>query len=689
MIGAALLLAGAGAASLAAAANDTNGNGLALNGSDTLFDVTTSVITTCSAQSFNTDSTGGDTYKGGGSGVGAGQMLGTGGIAQQALSPMSRAFKNTEFCATSSTAYGSVTMAPGKAEGLLVGIDGVAIAANQTNSCSGTVANGFGAGVAMSIQTGGTGAVTGSYTFGDSTAPLYKNQPSFDALAVLYFGLTHDGQYSCSSDTRKSLIKNWKNLFQTDCTAGDGTCTAGLTHAWRRSDLSGTTDAFVSVLNPPAGTTANGKGAAVAVGIGTLATVPVGVTQKSNPFCNTVDATSVPATLSFGGDGDFADRDPVRTACGANSAVDDVCQAYKNLGAVGNFLGDMGVVLPILLPDSSVTVTADLYPTQNCSTSCTLVAPIKTTLLPGNYLCPGSNVPPNQGFCFMPVIDTVGNDPRCISNNQSICFDVVGKPDGRQYNMPVVVSQSQFLGTFQKYKQAGSPFQFAVDINGRPMSGSFYRVHSHQAGNHNVPDPTGAGTTGLCKENDDTSQIGCLTDSDPCSIGYAGRESAKGYPGLVTGPTSQPLKALAVNGTTPFTPASLDPDPDKALKNLLAPSGTTPLYPLARRLYFNTIFGFGNLQGGEKELAQCYGTNSIIGPAISSHGFVAIPSGVQCLDYPEQQGTGAPLPNVQGSGNVALGGCAASSAGTDACSVSPPIDITGATVPEATEAFGP
>jgi len=44
--GIALLLAGAGAATLAAA-TDLNGNGLALNGSDAMFDVTNTVISTC------------------------------------------------------------------------------------------------------------------------------------------------------------------------------------------------------------------------------------------------------------------------------------------------------------------------------------------------------------------------------------------------------------------------------------------------------------------------------------------------------------------------------------------------------------------------------------------------------------------------------------------------------------------
>jgi hypothetical protein len=221
--------------------------------------------------------------------------------------------------------------------------------------------------------------------------------------------------------------------------------------------------------------------------------------------------------------------------------------------------------------------------------------------------------------------------------------------------------------------RGATPFQISQDANKRFLSGAYYRIHGTTAGANNVPDPV-AGTTGLCQENDDTSQIGCLTDSDPCSVGFAGREAAKSYPGTGAPPTPQPafLKALAVNGPPPFTPSSVNPDPDTALKNLLQPSGTTPLYPLSRRLYFNTIYGFSNLLGGEKELATCYGTNSIVTSAVSSHGFVAIPGGVQCLDYPETASTTTPAPNVQGTGNVALGGCG-NATDTNACTASPPV----------------
>jgi cysteine-rich repeat protein len=189
------------------------------------------------------------------------------------------------------------------------------------------------------------------------------------------------------------------------------------------------------------------------------------------------------------------------------------------------------------------------------------------------------------------------------------------------------------------------------------------------AGANNVPDAA-AGATGICRENDDTSQIGCLVDSDPCSVGFAGRLAARSFPGVGSPPTptSAETKALAVNGVTPFTADPANPaDHDKALTNLVAAPGTTPLYPIARRLFVATTYGFGNLKGGERELSQCYSDNTILNAALTNR-FVPVPGGVQCLDY-KQEGTStsSPLPNVQGSGSAALPGCNTGLPASNAC----------------------
>src|SRR5450631_2726005 len=120
--GIALLLAGAGAATLAAA-TDLNGNGLALNGSDAMFDVTNTVISTCGL-AFSDFSGHAITCLGGGSTAGVWQMY----LRNQGVSPMSRALHTDEYCSPGlTTIYASpaAASAPGLTEGLLVGIDGV------------------------------------------------------------------------------------------------------------------------------------------------------------------------------------------------------------------------------------------------------------------------------------------------------------------------------------------------------------------------------------------------------------------------------------------------------------------------------------------------------------------------------------------------------------------------------------
>ena len=394
-VSAAFLLVGAGAAALAAL-EPGGGNNLALNGSAALFEVTQAVITACGAtfSDFNSD---GISYRARGSGVGAAYM--DSGI--QELSPMSRALKSTEYCtnlsnnSVSSTAT-SEGAAPTSTEAILVGIDGVAIVANQTSDCQAdTTANptsaaiSFGSTTALAVS--GTGTCNGcsasnTYTFGDSSVStyLYQNQPSYDALAVIYFGLTHDGFYNCNSTVRRSLVANWGALFNTSCAASgtSGNCPTGIQHAWRPGDLSGTTDAFVSIINPPDGTLSQRQGRrSLGRHRDPLERRP-GAAGKSNPFCNSADATSNPATISFGGSSDFSDLDPIRTQC---TSADSVCEAFG--GTTSKFQGDLGLVLPILEPDGTSTVASDLFPTTPCSSVCALF-PIAKSNAVGNTPCP-------------------------------------------------------------------------------------------------------------------------------------------------------------------------------------------------------------------------------------------------------------------------------------------------------------
>ncbi len=95
-----------------------------------------------------------------------------------------------------------------------------------------------------------------------------------------------------------------------------------------------------------------------------------------------------------------------------------------------------------------------------------------------------------------------------------------------------------------------------------------------------------------------------------------------------------------------------------------------PFYPMARRLWFHTMFGFGDAQlfatnppnadglSGERELTKCYNNPSVTTVAITDNGYVPHTTsggGIECVDYPEESfATGQPPVNVQGTGNVAF-----------------------------------
>jgi cysteine-rich repeat protein len=696
IVGAAFLLVGAGAATVAAV--DTTGNNIALNGSDTLHDVTVDVINSCTG-TFADFAAQKITYNGGGSGVGAFAMQGN----NQQISPMSRSLKNTEYCQNQETSPNNNGNQALTAD-LLVGIDGVAIVSNQVNNCTATVAGG------VSTPTGNAANGFGTaLTITNADSTTYTFTDSFDALKVLYFGLTHDNVYNCASPTRKSLISHWTNLFQNDCGAGDGTCndaihvqsgvagtfTGGLTHAWRRSDLAGTTDAFYNILGN--GGLPGGKGIGALPGVG-----PTSGQKKSNPFCNSLDAqTAGPATgttfpTNFAGSADFSDNDPFRTECTPNDQVCGYTGKLANATGAGAFQGDLGIVIPILIPDGTVTKPGDIFQVglPACTSVCALEQPIAGAVLPAGYLCPDGK-PTVGGGCFMPL--SQAGSPLCVAGTQTKCSSAAGNPDGRRYNLVTLIPPSQ-VPAAQKAFRATTPFQFAYDVdsnfvtssaqyNPRFMTGSFHRIHQTTAGTHNVP-VTGE-TNGLCQENDDTSQIGCLVDSDPCSIGYAGREASKYYPGVGVEATDlAPLKSFAISEsaisvplTPPFSPSPA-PSQDEGLLNLLTANAITtaePFYPLSRRLYFATTYGFGSLLNGEKELARCYANNSIVGPSIAAHGFVKVPTGVQCLDFPENIATAsAPPPNTRGTGAVAIQvGCNAASNNNSCLSAATAPDICG------------
>ena len=82
-----------------------------------------------------------------------------------------------------------------------------------------------------------------------------------------------------------------------------------------------------------------------------------------------------------------------------------------------------------------------------------------------------------------------------------------------------------------------------------------------------------------------TDQIGCLVKANSCTIGFAGREAVdKVLPGANF--------ALRMEGIIPST---------QNIQNLVI-AGATPVYPISRKLWLNSITGFASATTDENSL---------------------------------------------------------------------------------------
>ena len=153
---------------------------------------------------------------------------------------------------------------------------------------------------------------------------------------------------------------------------------------------------------------------------------------------------------------------------------------------------------------------------------------------------------------------------------------MVANVDGRVYNL--VVRAPGARGTGAGTSLAGTPQMIAravslTQVKDVPLLGSFYRIHT----NRSLLSGTTAGSTPAdktCQKADATRQIGCLVQASPCSLGVAAGEASDENPGT---------KNLWVNGVSP-TLANI--------QNLMT-DGFAP-YPIARKLYVNSLRGFDN-----------------------------------------------------------------------------------------------
>ena len=627
-IGATVVAACAGAVGVGA------GTTVNLKGSDTLFDLTNAIIAACPGAV--------GPYSGTGSGNGQSAMV----AGNQQIAPMSR-FLNNGVCS------GGVT-APSQSEGLVVGLDGIAIVGSKTTFTH-LVCNGDDNAACDDLfepNTGATYDTTISTSAGNYTFTGWR-----DVLRVLLAGFDHNNNgtnaaawaaRNCNSPVRQAIANTYGNFFENHCAAQAGetstTVCTQIRHIFRRDDFSGTTDTVVALLGLPAivlpETTVNGAVQHTGATPFCNAVRPAFVFPTPLPTClqgsdATWDPTILPTAANLGSctrekavyRATMQDNDPIRRAC---AGKEQVCPH----GAPS--CKGLGLVLPMNdVPEPAPFNNADRYNATPCVANNFQAGPIpdiydaitqaKKIALTG-ALCPNGDTAPTGG-CTVPA--TSSRNPKCLAGiltapplTNSLtavplsCAAGPGVAEGRAYNKHLY--------------NLGATGSAIYQLNGYttplPMTGAYYRIHTTQSLN-----PT---TNRTCQFDDMTNQIGCLVEASPCSIGYAGRSSFLAS----TNPNTDAIKLNKQNPNAECIQAHF-------------------LYPFARKLYLNSIRGFGLTDGEELQLLGCETDRaqpSLVPPTpaglmttnIVAVGFLAIPSFVNagqpfCEDFNEAAICGA------------------------------------------------
>jgi hypothetical protein len=481
-------------------------------------------------------------------------LTGTGpsDASTQVLGPMTRPLSAAAVCGTK---LGS----PQTAAGIAVGLDAVVMASSSANGCELAYSS-----VASQDAGGRQIPLPGGRTY--PIAPLDWR----DILRVIYAGVDHNGNRDCNSPIRQALASNWNNLFEwPPC----GNQCAGLKHAFRPGDLDDSVDIFLQLLDLP----------------------PISG-GAYYPFCN---AGNSPPPLSPG-DADFLDNDPIRTPCSGQQTtavdVDHVCEAGNGVDGGPPPIGDLGLVLPIVvpqpqLPAGTTNPTPVLYPSVACTPGS-----FANVNEPSGVPCIVSGPP---GQCVLPYAGT---------NNFACHNDVSNVPpganlDGRAFNLQV--------------RQADG--SLAVDQRGRPLVGAFYRMRAGDADGGGDGTATDAGARPVpCQQLTSEGQSWCLSQNVKCTLAAARRS---------TGVLALPVYPAGAN-LTGYAAVSGVPPSDASLR-----SG---FYPLAYKVYVNTVTGFQNVPRALERLGVCWARKSLASSAGQQAGLVGLANGPACRDFNEQ-----------------------------------------------------
>lgn len=504
-----------------------------------------------------------------------------------------------------------------------------------------------------------SGSTTAALTINESPLaadPRYCQNPAPAAHKV-----RNPARISCAGTVRQNLVNNWGRLYADAGAGAPGVCRSPscvrLKHAFRRGDLSGTTDTFVGLVGliaiPAFTNCVNGNFA----GISNAAT--------ANPFCNAGEA---PMNK---GDSDYLDLDPIRRIADSESAalsrqgMEQVAEGYQaptnppttrgndtradppvaatadfaystfqNIGFdstnasfnsffVANQPGalaarkSLGVVLSIEIPTNYQDDQVAYWSPSPAAGQ----APVKCApgvFAPSNVgagmVCPDGN--PVQP-CLLPV-DASGTNFNCMTDAPTPAASPL--KDSRVYNLWVVTT----LGKFVKDNYLNGSISLAANRQNRAVS-AFFRLHTNQVTNFGATPKVAQANTGVCKSFESTTQIGCLTKANPCSIGFAGREA-------VSVDNSNMAFRIGLNSNTNAT-AALPPS-QVNIENLV--TGFSTPYSIARKLWVNAYKGLANVTNTngattthELDLLNCLGgagSFSIVDAKVAGRNFIPVPN---------------------------------------------------------------
>jgi len=331
----------------------------------------------------------------------------------------------------------------------------------------------------------------------------------------------------------------------------------------------------------------------------------------------------------------YQDNDPIRRQCIGFSTqtakpAEEVCNIDNPLGPGAGSGGQLGLVLALPEVDwitqsgttncnGALCPAVAIYPTAKCSSFVTggemqvfrcATQNIKNNVCPDGAAINGGCQMPNNAagtsFCenyggFWPSgTDLTANDGRIFN---LVAYDGTSAGGPIAYPIPGSTASLNFTGAFTRIHMTEPIWDTSASATPPAL-------------------PGGGQAQGPCQATSMDDQMGCLTQADPCSIGYAG-DGAKGW-------NVHQGRALAVAGTDALEVAQV----------YATTSGVqNGSYQLWRKLYYNTSNGFDGINGttlftdkagvsdnGEAELAlgQFESNTASVTALLSTYGFFSL-----------------------------------------------------------------